>query len=226
MTDRYEIDKIRLLGYKMNIIDILHDLMLKDIMDAEDRLFTNANKNIVGWNADTDQMVANQADKIDEYGCRRALVVKEDLPTREGISKVKQGMLYLDKNIKPAKQLMSDILYSNLYVLNRNDLGGDMAQNIFVNGVDMEKINGVDTLITSKKEVVNDTDVWVFADPIYYGGFYTYEDVSMVLDEKDNIWLNFFAHEIIGGIIVNRAGVCVTRFDGDYGGTTDGMLWK
>ena len=31
MTPKYEIDKIRLTGYKMPILDILYDLMLKDM---------------------------------------------------------------------------------------------------------------------------------------------------------------------------------------------------
>ena len=36
MTPKYSIDKIRLKGYHMPLLDILYDLMLKDIMDRED----------------------------------------------------------------------------------------------------------------------------------------------------------------------------------------------
>ena len=35
----------------------------------------------------------------------------------------------------------------------------------------------------------------------------------MVTDEKDGIFLNFFAYETIGGIVVNRAGVCKVTYD-------------
>lgn len=218
MTYKYEIDKIRLHTWKMDILDMLYDLMLKDIMDVEDLSWTEVNQNIVGWDKDTGTMNGNQTGNgleiaKDFGGVRRAINIPSDEPTRDGLKEVKKGILLAPGNIKPAKQLMSELFYADFFGLTRDAIGGDMAQDIFVNGFTQTKINGIDTLITSKDEVCDPRDVWCFADPKYYAGFYTFEDVSMVLDEKDNIWLTFFAHETVGGVVVNKAGVCVTRFD-------------
>jgi hypothetical protein len=35
----------------------------------------------------------------------------------------------------------------------------------------------------------------------------------MITDTKDDIFLTFFAHETIGGIVANRAGICKITFD-------------
>lgn len=212
MTDKYEIDKIRLEGYKMDLLDVLYDLMLKDIMDVEDESWAAVNKEIVGWDANSATMQANQATRLTEYGARRALVLSGGI-TRDNVAKIKQGILNAPGNLKPAKQLMSELLYSDFFVLDRSEIGGDAAQDIFTNGFTMTKINNVDTLVTSKENVCGRNDVWTFADPKYYAGFYTYKDVSMVIDEKDDIWMTFFAHETIGGAVINKAGVSVTRLD-------------
>lgn len=204
MTDRYEIDKVRVEGYKMDILDVLYDKMLKDIMDVEDITWANVNKGIVGT-------AANQTAQIAEYGCRRA--IQQGALSRAGIAKIKQGILEAPGNLKPAKQLMSELLYSDFFTLDRTAVGGDLAQDTFVNGFTQTKVNGVDTLITSKDEVCGRYDVWSFTDPKFYGGFYTYKDVSMVLDDKDDIWLTFMAHETVGGIVVNRAAVTLTQFN-------------
>ena len=222
MTYKYEIDKIRLHTWKLDVLDMLYDLMLKDIMDVEDISWTEVNKNIVGWAEVTSDMDALQTARLQEYGVRRAINIPSDVPTRDGLREVKKGILRAPGNIKPAKQLMSELFYADFYGMERDEIGGDMAQDIFINGFTQTKVNGIDTLVTSKEEVCDERDVWCFADPKYYAGFYTFEDVSMVMDEKDNIWLTFFAHETVGGVVVNKAGVSVTRFDAAGDPTT----WK
>lgn len=221
MTRKYELDKIRLTGYKMDLLEALYDLILKDIMDVEDESWTAVNQDIVGWSDTTATLVSNQTQRVTDYGCRRAIV--RNTFTRADIAKIKQGIINAPGNLKPAKQLMTELFYSDFYQLDRTAVGGDMAQDILINGFTQTKVNGVDTLVTSKDSVCSRNDVWCFTDPKYYAGFYTYKDVAMVIDEKDDIWLTFFAHETIGGGVVNKAGVCVTRFDTSASASTD---WK
>ena len=121
-------------------------------------------------------------------------------------------MYKLPGHLQPAKYLMNYSTYCDLGVYDRNEIGGDMAQDMFINGVQLETLQGVKTVVTTKNELVDDGDVYVYTDPKYYGGFYTYEDVSMVSDTKDDIWLNFFAHETVGASVVNAAGVAKVSF--------------
>ena len=217
MTPKYHIDKIRLTGYKMPILDLLYDYMLKDIMDVEDEAWTRQNEAIVGsWD--------DQEAQFNEFGIRRAILQGWD---RTGFSNIHDGMVLTKGKLKPSKSLMNEVLYGKLVILDRSAIGGDAAQDMLFDGVRTTKLNGLDVLVTSKDTVCGINDQWIFTDPQFYGAFYTYEDVNMVTDEKDNIELNFFAHETIGGVIANRAGVCKITYDvkgehtGDYTYWTD-----
>lgn len=203
MTPKYHIDKIRLTGYKMPILDVLYDYMLKDIMDVEDESWADANNSIVGtWD--------NQAEQIANFGIRRCIKQTFD---RDGIATINDGMLLTKGKLKPSKGLMNEILYGKMVLWGRDAVGGDMAQDMLFNGVHTGKLNKLDVVVTSKETVCDLYDMYIFTDPQFYGAFYTYEDVNMVTDEKDNIELTFFAHETIGGVIANCAGVSKIHFD-------------
>lgn len=205
MTPKYEIDKIRLTGYKMPILDILYDLMLKDIMDVEDEAWATLNESIVGDASDQTAQVA-------EFGLRRAIRQTWD---RVGVTKPQAGLLRTKGKLKASKGLMNELLYIRMAEWDRTVVGGDAAQDMLFDGVTTGKLNNLDVLVTSKDTVCKEHDLWVFTDPQFYGANYTYQDVSMVTDEKDGIFLSFFAHETIGGIITNRAGVCKVTFDAE-----------
>lgn len=205
MTPKYHIDKIRLTGYKMPILDLLYDYMLKDIMDVEDEAWATVNNAIVG-NAD------DQAEQIAKFGIRRAIKQGWD---REGWTLAKDGMTLTKGKLKASKSLMHEVLYGKLAIFGRDAIGGDAAQDMLFDGVRTTKLDGLDVLVTSKETVCDYMDQWIFTEPEFYGGFYTYEDVNMVTDEKDNIELTFFAHETIGGVVANDAGVCKITYSLD-----------
>lgn len=203
MTPKYSIDKIRLKGYKMPLLDILHDLMLKDIMDTEDECTMAVDNTILGT------INTNNYD----IGCKR--YVTAGPLSREAMVHMKKSMINTKGHLQPAKYLMNYSTYCDFGAFGRDDVGGDMAQDMFVNGVTLEKIQGIDTVVTTKWELVPDNKAYIYTDPKYYGGFYTYEDVNMITDEQDGIWLSFFLHEIIGASVVNAAGVAAVDFTGD-----------
>lgn len=205
MTPKYHIDKIRLTGYKMPILDLLYDYMLKDIMDVEDEAWATECENIVGDPAD-------QTEQIARFGIRRAIFQTWD---REGFSNQTDGMTMTKGNLKATKSLMNEILYGKLMIFGRDAIGGDAAQDMLFDGVRMTKLNGLDVLVTSKEFVCDYYDQWIFTDPQFFGGFLTYEDVKMITDTKDDIELSFFAHECIGGFIANEAGLSKIRYSLD-----------
>ena len=206
MTPKYSIDKIRLDGYKMPLLDILYDLMLKDIMDVEDKITTDTDRLIVGTK-DVDNT---------ELGCRRHISV--GALSRNSMVALKKAMFFLPGTLQPSKYLMNYATYCDFGAFGRDTVGGDMAQDMFINGVTLTKIEGVETVVTTKKQFVGTDEVFIYTEPQYYGGFYTYKDVSMVTDEQDDIWLSFFAHECVGASVVNAAGVALAELSGTYEG--------
>lgn len=210
MTPKYTLDKIRLETWKMPILDIFYDLMLKDIMDREDKVCVAV-----------DDAICGPLDSIhpDMGNIRR--YAKCGPMGRDALVHLKKGMKVAPGHLQPTKFLMNDLTHCDFATLNRNEVGGDMAQDMFINGVTLTKVQGIDTVVTTKRDIVATNDVYVYTDPKYYGGFYTYKDVSMVIDEKDDIWLTFFAHETIGASVINTAGVCKGKF-----ATGDATPWE
>lgn len=127
---------------------------------------------------------------------------------------MKKAMYKTPGHLFPAKYLMNYSTYCDFGAFTRDEVGGDLAEDMFVNGVTMTKIQGIDTVVTIKSELVEDDAAYIYTEPKYYGGFYTYNDVSVVTDEQDDIWLSFFCHETIGYTIVNCAGVAKVSFTG------------
>lgn len=206
MTPKYSIDKIRLKGYRMPLLDILYDLMLKDIMDTEDSVAMAADDAILGT------IDANNA----QIGSRRW--VSAGPLSRAAMVHMKKGLFYTPGRLQPAKYLMNYATYCDFGEFDRSEVGGDLAQDMFINGVTLTKVQGVDTVVTTKADLVGDNKVYIYAAPKYYGGFYTHEDVSMVTDTQDDIWLSFFAHETVAQSIVNVAGVAAVSLSGSLTG--------
>lgn len=200
MTPKYSIDKIRLKGYKMPILDVLYDLMLKDIMDCEDRVTIGADDTVLGTMG-----------QVNDTGKKR--FINAGPMSREALVKVKKAMFKAPGHLQPSKFLMNYGTYCDLGIFKRDEIGGDLAQDMFINGVKVETIMGVDAIITTKDEFVANNKVYIYAEPTYYGGFYAINDVSMVSDEQDDIWMSFFAHETVSFGIVNIAGVAACEFD-------------
>lgn len=217
MTDKYSIDKIRLETYRMPLLDILYDLMLKDIMDTEDEMTIKVDDTACG-----PLNVVNPYMKMRRYAQIGSM-------SRAAIVELKKGMFYTPggphgQGLIPTKFMMNNITHCDFALLTRDEVGGDLAQTMFTDGVALTKVAGVDTILTTKREFVKDNDVYIYTDPKFYGGFYTYKDVSMIVDEKDDIWLTFFAHETVGASVVNIGGVLKANLT-NYGATDRGIGW-
>lgn len=202
MTKKYSIDKIRLDAYKMPLLEILEDLLLKDIMDVEDNQTIGLDKEICG-----PVNVVNPFMNCCRYVTCGGI-------SREALVHLKKGMPVAPGHLMTKKYLMNDLTYFDIGTLDRLKVGGDMAQDMFVNGVTMTKIMGVDTVVTIKTDLIPDKEVFIYTDPQYYGGFYVYNDVTMVVDEVDDIWMTFFAHECVGASVANAAGVARASLTG------------
>lgn len=204
MTYKYSIDMIRLETYSMPLLDIFYDLMLKDIMDVEDTHWTNLDKAIV----DPNGAGANKT-YVPEMGCQRWVTCgpMKDITARAALVHLLKGINVGPGNLQPKQFLMNNLTYCDFAGLGREFVGGDLAQDMFVDGVKLTKVMGVDTVVTTKKKLIPTNDVFIYTDPDYYGKFFTFKDVAMVTDTRDEIWLTAFAQEVVGGVIANGAGV-------------------
>lgn len=203
-TRRYTIDTARLLTYNMDIRNMWYDLMLKDLMDEEDRsLFAAITDNCLGTkNTATDTGACQWVD-CGVFG-RSALVhFAKGLPSGKG-------------NLSPSVYLMNTVTSKDFQGFTRDEAGGDIAQNLLLNGnAQVDTVSGCRIVYTTKKDLVPNNTIFAFAPEDYFGVFYILEDVQMVSKLEHGYLLEFSAHENIANTIGNTGGV----IRGDFGNT-------
>jgi hypothetical protein len=113
--------------------------------------------------------------------------------------------------------LINNITIKDIMKFHRDEIGGDLSQELFINGFSEQKIMGVTFMVTIKSDLVPTNTVFYYAEPKFLGKFYMLYDSTMFMDKRAyNI--EFFCYETIGAAIGNTAGVA--RIDFNAASTT------
>lgn len=199
MSKRYASDVTRLLTWNMDIRGIFKDLLLKDIQTAEDTRFMATVKKL----------------------CRNVNTVNADLGScnwitagpldRTTLAHAKKGLPSMSSRLNPSLGLINNITICDIPALTRNEVGGDLAEKMFLDGEAPARVMGLDLLVTIKNELVADHDLYMFAEPKYTGNFLVLEDI-ILSTENINFNIEFFGYEQIGACIRNIAAVARVSF--------------
>lgn len=208
MTDRFQADVADLMTYTMDIRQIFNDLMLKDILDEEDRKFITTVNGIVGAENDTNPVTNPRLESTGAMGN-----VSVGVMSRSSISHAQKGLGSTDNSLNPACSLINNITIWDYVGLPREQIGGDLAEELMVNGFKEREIMGTKWFITIKKDLVPNDIMYYFAAPEFMGDFYTVEDVT-VSTKHENYMFEMFAYEMIGAAVKNEASVAKVRFGG------------
>lgn len=186
--------------YKMDLRAVITDNSLKDIQRTEDSRFIKGVDRIVGAVDGVGLSGVAQNFEIsggltrDTYW--QALNILENQDLNNGVFLM---------NRKTAKTFLG---------FNRTEIGGDLAQDMFTDGLNAlkeAKIHGVRHLFTIKRDLIPDSVVYCFAEPDYLGRWYQLQDTTMYVEKKKDI-LRFSAKETLGVAIANVAGVARVKF--------------
>jgi hypothetical protein len=127
---------------------------------------------------------------------------------------VKVLSLLEDQNLNNGVILMNRKTAKNFLTFNRSEIGGDLSQSLFTDGLSAlqeAKIFGVKHLFTIKKDIIPDDVIYVFAEPEYLGRFYTLQEPTMYVEKKKDV-LRFSARETLSVTFANLAGVSKVTF--------------
>lgn len=207
-TDRYSADVANLWTYDMDLKDIFNDLMLKDLMDEEDRKFIGRIDSMVGDLNDTDSSSNDHLSEVGALGFVTAGPV-----SRESLFHAKKGLPATDRHLTPSRSLINILFVNDIAALGRDSMGGDIAEDAFVNGWTKETIAGLDTIVTIKTDLVADNTQYIFAAPKYMGDFNVAEDVTVSF-KKEDYFVLMRAYEMIGMTIKNTASACKVQYTG------------
>lgn len=208
MTYRYVADVANLLTFDMDIRQIFNDLMLKDLLFEEDRKFMSVVDTVVGPQNDTNPATNGRLARTGALGSVTAGVM-----SRDALSHSMKGLASTANRLNPASALVNNVTIWDVVALEREQIGGDLAEEMFVDGFAQRQIMGLKWMVTIKADLVPDDVIYYFAAPNFLGDFYTYEDVT-VSTKHENFLFEMFGWEMIGGTVRNEAAVARVEYTG------------
>jgi len=201
LSRRYNSDVNNLLTYDMDIRQIFTDHLLKDIMAEEDRKFMAVVEATVG--------TVNTVNATLE-SCQNLTLGPL---TRQSLAHAQKGLPSINRHLNSAVALINNITIWDVVALGRDSIGGDLAEELLVNGFAERQIMGLKWAITIKTDLVADSAIYMFAEPKYMGDFMELDPVTLSSKHED-YFIEFFAYECIGATIQNVAAVAKGSFTG------------
>lgn len=98
--------------------------------------------------------------------------------------------------------------------LNRIEIGGDLAETHWKDGLTETSIFGIKAVTTIKNHLVPEGWVYFFAEPTFLGHNYTLTDWTMYLN-KEAYFIKWFSYWLGGFSFGNIAGMALARFYGE-----------
>jgi hypothetical protein len=206
LSHRFIADVANLLTYDMDIRQIFNDLMLKDILAEEDRKYIATVDVGVGPLNDTDPTTNARLAEVGALGN-----VTVGPLNRTSLSEAMKGLPSTNRHLNPASALINNITIWDIVSLDRNEVGGDLAEEMFINGFAERQIMGLKWMITIKTDLVPTDVIYYFGAPKFLGDFYTLEDVT-VSTKHENYLFEMFAYEMIGGTVKNTGAIARAQF--------------
>ena len=200
-----DIDQLRTYDYPIR--KILTDNSIKDGMAAHDRKFIDTVNSIVkNRGTDLKHPVTGKRQYMKfEEGINRDTFTEATKMLPRGNS---QGKFVARNYLMLAHEnTLRDILK-----LDRNEIGGDLAQEHWKNGLTETTIMGIKAISTIKNNLVPEGLVYFFAEPSFLGHNYTLTDWTMYLN-KEAFFIKWFSYWLGGFSFGNIAGMALAQFN-------------
>ena len=195
LTPRFTKDIDELRTYDMDIRQILSDNSIKDMLAEEDGKFILVCNTLLG----------SQGATVAETNSVQWQLIGGGV-TRDSIAQAMKILPSTPNHLNPSTVLVNNVTIWDVVKWGRDEVGGDISQEMFERGFAEREIMGVRWIVTIKTDLVPDSSIFMFAEPKFLGKFYILEDTTMYIDRKAYM-LEFFAYESLGSSIANVAGV-------------------
>jgi len=199
-TPRFTKDVDELRTYVMDIRQILSDNAIKDMLAEEDGKFITA----------VDTALVGAGVTLPTSGT----VQYQQIPggiTRDTLWDAMKVMPETPFCLEVHTVLCNNITIKEVAKFARDEMGGNMAEDIMKNGWSEETFQGVRWIVTIKKDLVPTNHMYHFADPKFIGKSYQLEDTTMYI-RREAYMLEFFAYETCGGTLGHTGGLAHVEF--------------
>jgi hypothetical protein len=204
-----DIDKLR--GYDYDIRQILLENSTKDIATEIDTTFietVNKHLGVINTNNTLNQMSLPQYVSISGGITRSNLADAFRVIQR---LKVPFGPTQPDGGQTKGLMLMNNITAMELTKFERSEIGGDLSQKIFVEGLPSTTILGVKTIYTLKNDLIPDNTIYFFSSEEFFGKYFRLQPLTVFMENKA-YFLQFFQYLNIGMAIGNVRGAVRVDF--------------
>jgi len=197
----YAVDEMRLKAYQYNLLGLIQDHMVKDLYEYEDRTVFSAIDSFVGAAGSTNATTGGIHHQSFSGGV-----------TRENFNDALELMNHLPSRLDPAVCVVSQQFVKQLQKWDRTEFGGDVSEDIALNGFGQtRKMFGVDVVVSIKDDIIAPNVMYMFSTPDYIGKFFVLQDATVYTKKED--WMYFFKIACVEGIAFgNLSGLCKATF--------------
>lgn len=201
-TPRFVKDIAELGTYDQDIRQILSDNSLKDMQAEEDAKLI----------ATVESICVAAGSTVPETGAVQWQEIADSI-TRDSWAEARKVLPSTDAHFSAATIVINNVSVLDFEKWTRDQAGGDIAQQIAMEGWGQSNWFGPRTLVTIKRDLVPDNRIYQFATPKALGKFFVLDDVTMHV-KAEAFMIEFFAYAMQGASIANSAGVGIVDFTG------------
>lgn len=193
------VDELRV--YPFDIRQVLTDHSIRDVQEEEDRRFVTDGLDAAMIGADQTSPFTNQVQwKTIVGGWTRENVVESFKMLPRGFARLKAD-----------KCIINNVTVYDFQKWGRDEMGGDLSQDILKNGrAEGSWLSGdflqTSWLVSIKQNLIPDGTMYQFATPDYIGKSFALTDITLYVDRRGPI-VEFYPYETIGGAIGNLASI-------------------
>lgn len=205
-----DIDTLR--GYDYDIRAIMLELSTKDIATEIDTRFMERVDSIIGS--------VNTANPLNGLGLPQNVTISGGI-TRENVAEAFKAIKRLKVPFGPSQpdggeskgvMLMNNVTADDFVKMSRSEVGGDLAQDMFVNGLPSKTLLGVKPIYTIKDTLVKDGEIYLFSSEEFFGKYYRLQPLTVFM-KNEAYFLEYFQYMNLSLAIGNVKGVVKVSFN-------------
>lgn len=205
---RYTVDVIRLATYTSGLKELFNELILKDMLKREDvNAFSAIDAGIGSLNAGVD----DNDNRLDKTGARGYITA--GAYSRAALAHATNALSECDNALPLESCVINQSFLSNILAQDRQSIGGNTAEKLFMNGWTKMPLMGMTAIVTIKRDLVPNDAMYLFAPQKNIGDFLVVTDATMSFKKEDNI-LQFYGYEYLGQCWKNIAAMARVDFTG------------
>lgn len=204
-TPEFTKNRFELMTQTINLREVVTENALREVHTAEDSRFTATLDRITGNVGGSDGEPYDTAQPHDQFVLMNGSLDRKNWVDSMNALETRflhNGIALM--NIKTAREFQK---------LNRTELGGDKAQDMFLRGLkSLGRLEvEIPIIATIKHDLIPNGYVYQFAPENYFGRAYMLEDLKMRVERKKDI-IRFCAYETIGVSIANTNAAQLTAY--------------